>query len=379
MSSDILASIASVLGFLNMSYFRILLVIVYLFIFPIDFVLGASSCLSFSECNEQGGQAYKKQDYQVAIALYEWQLRYAEMRKADSAQDEELALNNLIVTNLKYGDNAKARAWMWVALDRGFDSKATRYNIDKVVGIFDYQSMPSVPGHYARYAGMGEWETLDVEPNEQGVDIAIFSLMRIGNPGTLMDSGPAAIGGLSVRLDGKGPYRSAASEDLEKDCSLQILQEGVDISVIESFRDGCQNYGGIGVHAAGIWRKISQIVMNKKTGTCVKVRDGKNGTGSAHGLICMKFGYQQRNAAQKQGVELGEPYTATLARLTKNGWTVDSKWLSTESNDEVGVNKLPICGQGWDAVCHVVMEKGGANLQLTFSGTNDGLPLIGVD
>jgi len=133
----------------------------------------------------------------------------------------------------------------------------------------------------------------------------------------------------------------------------------------------------MGVHAAGLWRKLAQIVMNKKTGTCVKVRDGTSGAGPADGLICMKFGYQQRRAAQKQGVELGEPYSAILARLPRNGWTVDSKWSSTESNDEV--NKLPICGEGWDAVCHVVMEKGGANLQLTFSGTNDGLPLIGVD
>jgi hypothetical protein len=139
---------------------------------------------------------------------------------------------------------------------------------------------------------MGEWETLDIEPNEQGIDMAIFSLMRIGNPETLMDSGPAAIGGLSVRLNGKGAYRSAASEDLEKGCSLQILQEGVDISVIESFRNGCQDYGGMGVHAAGTWRKISQIVMNKATGICVRVRDGTSGAGPTGGLICMNFGYE---------------------------------------------------------------------------------------
>lgn len=256
------------------------------------------------------------------------------------------------------------------------------YRYDKGQGSLvevGFQSMPGMLGHYERYAGMGEWETLDIEPNEQGVDMAIFSLMRIGNPETLLDSGPAATGGLSVRLDGKGAYRSAIPEDIEKDCSLQIVQGGVDIRVIESFRDGCQNYGGMGVHVAGIWRKIAQIVINKETGTCVTVRDGTGGSGPTGGLICMNFSYEQRRAAQKQGVNLGEPYMATLARLTRNGWRVDGEWLSEESANEGGTHKLPICGQGWDAICHVVMEKGGAHLQLTFSGTNDGFPLVDIE
>jgi hypothetical protein len=58
---------------------------------------------------------------------------------------------------------------------------------------------------------------------------------------------------------------------------------------------------------------------------------------------------------------------------------VNRKWLSEESTDGGEGKELPICGQGWDAVCHVVLEKAGTNLQLIFSGTNDGLPLIGVD
>ncbi|MFV3370871.1 hypothetical protein ACNFH5_22115 [Pseudomonas sp. NY15435] len=203
-----------------MSIIRILFAVLSLFFSSIGFALGAPPCLSLSECNDEGGKAYRKKDYLAAIALYEWQLRYAEMQKGEASQDEELALNNLLVTNLKNENLAKARAWMWVALDRGFGGKATRFNVERTIQAFDYRGMPGMQGHYERYAGMGEWETLDIEPNEQGVEMAIFSLMRIGNPNTLAQSGPAAIGDLGVRLAGTKDYRTAISEDLDVGCSI---------------------------------------------------------------------------------------------------------------------------------------------------------------
>lgn len=220
--------------------------------------LASAPCQSAADCNEQGGAAYRQQRYAQAIELYEWQLRYAEQRQDEGRVDAERALNNLMLANLKAGHVAKARAWMWVALQRDFDGKATQFNAGKVTQAFDYNRRPGLAGHYARYAGMGEWATLDIERNAQGGYLANFSLLRIGNPATLMDYGPAAIGELSGRLSGDGAYFRVDSADLEKGCNLQLLHEGIDIVVVEAFREGCQTYGGMGIHAAGTWRKLSQ-------------------------------------------------------------------------------------------------------------------------
>ncbi|MBN0259740.1 hypothetical protein JTL44_35100, partial [Pseudomonas aeruginosa] len=94
-------------------------------------------------------------------------------------------------------------AWMNLALDRGYSGKATRYNLEQVALKVDYPSLQGLAGHYLRYAGQAEWESLQIEPVKGGYQ-ASFALMRIGNPEKLMEYGPAAVGELSGRLEGQG-------------------------------------------------------------------------------------------------------------------------------------------------------------------------------
>lgn len=38
----------------------------------------------------------------------------------------------------------------------------------------------------------------------------------------------------------------------------------------------------------------------------------------------------------------------------------------------------PACGRGWDAVCHLGMHQGASRVELVFSGTYPGTPLIAL-
>lgn len=110
---------------------------------------------------------------------------------------------------------------------------------------------------------------------------------------------------------------------------------------------------------------------------CVKVRDGTDGTGLSGGYTCMRFSEAERRAAARLRLQFAGPYQAVRAQMSRNGWTIDPDWLSDiEPEAKRG---LPVCGQGWDAICHIQMKKGKATVVLTFSGTNRGLPLIAVE
>lgn len=122
------------------------------------------------------------------------------------------------------------------------------------------------------------------------------------------------------------------------------------------------------------------LFMTCATATaCVKVRDGSDESSPSGGMGCMQFSSEQRHAAALLGLSLEAPYKAVQAKLASDGWVVDSQWLKEyESDFEVKVAKLPVCGQGYDAVCYIQVKKGDARLEVTFSGTNEGLPLISV-
>ncbi len=149
-------------------------------------------CATAAECNTRGTQAYRQGSYPQALDAFAWQLRLAE-RQEQGGADSEQALNNLALTSLKAGQPGRARAWEQVAL--------------KV----DYPSLQGLAGHYLRYAGQAEWESLQIEPVKGGYQ-ASFALMRIGNPEKLMEYGPAAVGELSGRLEGQGASTDCAAK-----------------------------------------------------------------------------------------------------------------------------------------------------------------------
>lgn len=106
--------------------------------------------------------------------------------------------------------------------------------------------------------------------------------------------------------------------------------------------------------------------------TCVKVRDGNEG------YQCMKFSHAEKAVALKYGLHLGMPYKAVRQLLTKNGWSIDQEWLK-ENDAELKSKKQPLCGSGWDATCSISYAKGKSRIEIYLSGTNEGIPLIGIE
>lgn len=93
----------------------------------------------------------------------------------------------------------------------------------------------------------------------------------------------------------------------------------------------------------------------------------------------MKFTKNEQKAAASFGVSLGSSYASVRAELLHRGWIIDNDWLADESEDNVSnITDGLACGNGYDAVCWTRLCKNGAVADLTFSGSNEGLPLIDI-
>jgi hypothetical protein len=213
------------------------------------------ACASANACNQAGTAAYKAGLYDQAIEAFERQLRRTEQSNGDADGAEELALNNLMLANLKAGQPGMARAWLEVALDRGFSGSATRHNLGKVAAALDFTALAaSVEGHYVRYAGQGLWSSLDIQRKGAGYEV-FFSPLRVG--AQVEDYGPAAIGELSGSIAGPGPHFSLGNTGLEAGCAVELLWNGADMRVLELYGEGCQTYGGAGTSVGGRYYKTS--------------------------------------------------------------------------------------------------------------------------
>jgi tetratricopeptide (TPR) repeat protein len=216
---------------------------------------GQQACDSANACNQAGTAAYKAGLYPQAIEAFERQLRRTQQSNGDSGGAEELALNNLMLANLKAGDAGMARAWLEVALDRGLAGPATRHNLGKVAQALDLPALAaSVEGHYLRYAGMGMWSSLDIRRKDAGYEVR-FEPLRVGPQ--VEEFGPAAIGELSGSIAGPGPHFSLENAGLEQDCAVELLWTGADMRVLEAHDEGCQTYGGAGTSVDGRYYKTS--------------------------------------------------------------------------------------------------------------------------
>lgn len=211
-------------------------------------------CTDAVSCNRVGTAAYQEGRSAEALEAFVRQLGFAE--DASDAKAEELALNNLMLASLKAGQSGMARAWMQRALSEGFDGAATRFNLAKVAGALDYAALQaSAEGRYLRYAGQGGWSVLEVRRQGDGYR-AQFYPIRVGR-GPLDDYGPAAIGELSGRLDGQGPYWRLQGAGLIEGCAVELLREGLDVRVFEQFGERCQEYGGAGISVQGEYFKVT--------------------------------------------------------------------------------------------------------------------------
>lgn len=211
------------------------------------------ACSTVAQCNQAGSAAYQQGQYAQAIEAFERQLRGAEIDE-DNTQ-RELALNNLMLVNLKAGQPGMARAWLEVALAADMTGPATRHNLAKV-GAADLQALAAVPeGRYLRYAGQGVWSSLVISRAADGSYHAEFSPIRAGR-GSLDEWGPAAIGELAGNLQGQEAYFRLQSSELGQGCAVDLLRDGLHLRVLEVFAEGCQDYGGANISIGGRYYKV---------------------------------------------------------------------------------------------------------------------------
>lgn len=213
-------------------------------------------CASTVQCNQIGTAAYQAGRFEAAIEAFERQLRRAE--EGDPAQ-LELALNNLILANLRAGDAGMARAWLGVALERDLNGPSTRHHLGRVAQALDYQALGAgAEGRYLRYGGQAVWSELEIGVDADGAYRASFSPVRVG--ARVEEYGPAAIGELQGRLVGDGVQMRLEDAGLGAGCAVQLLREGIELRVLEVFAEGCQDYGGMGIGVAGRYIKVATQV-----------------------------------------------------------------------------------------------------------------------
>lgn len=214
----------------------------------------AEECATAVQCNQVGSVAYQAGRYEQAIEAFERQLRRVE--GSDAAQFE-LALNNLILTNLRAGDAGMARAWLGVALANNLSGSSTRLHLTKVAEALDYQALAASPaGRYLRYGSQAVWSELHISADPTGGYRASFLPLRAG--ARVEEYGPAALGELDGRLVGDAVQMRLKDSGIGDDCAVQLLHEGIELQVLEVFAEGCQNYGGMGISVSGRYIKVSR-------------------------------------------------------------------------------------------------------------------------
>lgn len=217
-------------------------------------VQATEECATAVQCNQVGTAAYQDGRFEQAIEAFERQLRRVE--DGDTAQ-LELALNNLILTNLRAGDAGMARAWLGVALDNHLSGSSTRLHLAKVAEALDYQALAASPaGRYLRYGGQAVWSELHISADPAGGYRASFLPLRAS--ARLEEYGPAALGELDGRLEGDTVQMRLKDSGIGDDCAVQLLREGIELQVLEVFAEGCQNYGGMGISVSGRYIKVSR-------------------------------------------------------------------------------------------------------------------------
>lgn len=210
-------------------------------------------CASVSQCNEEGTAAYQAGRFEEAVEAFERQLRRGAQ---DDSAARELALNNLVVANLRLGRPGMARAWLNLAVADGLQGPATRHNLRSLAEAVDYPALEAgIEGHYLRYAGSAAWSSLDISRAADGGYRVHFSPIRAG--AKVEEYGPAAIGDLQGRLQGERTYFLLQDAGLASGCAVELFNEGLDIRVLEVFDPQCQRYGGAGISVAGNYLKVS--------------------------------------------------------------------------------------------------------------------------
>lgn len=222
------------------------------------------SCDTAAQCNRLGSEALQQERYDVATALFEAQVDYAETawKQADDGADDsklaharEIAVNNAALAALKSGDCLRARAWLEAAEPTHKATLANRKALtERCAGKLDVVERT---GEFWQYAGHGSWNSITLR--ETGDETLQFSAfwMRVGR-GPIREYGPAAIGDIEQAFidptTGRGPFDGG---DPAVACHLDIQWVPGGLEIQHTDAPECR-LGGMGADLFGKYWRVGE-------------------------------------------------------------------------------------------------------------------------
>ena len=232
-----------------------------------------ASCDTAAQCNRLGSEALQQGRLDVAAALFEAQVDYAETawKQAEDGADDgklaharEIALNNAALAALKGGDCLRARAWLEAADASHKATVANRKQLDaRCAGKLDVVERT---GEFWQYAGHGSWNSITLR--ETGDETLQFSAfwMRVGR-GPIREYGPAAIGDIEqafIHVDGQRGRGAFEGNDDGVSCELDIEWVPGGLTIAHTDVPECR-LGGMGAELSGRYWRVGEPAPESTT------------------------------------------------------------------------------------------------------------------
>lgn len=210
-------------------------------------------CKKIPNYATQGGKLYQEKNYTQALKAFKKQAAWAHFcsyhedvtRTQVSAEQLATAYNNVGLTHQKLGQPRWAKAWYSIMPE----TKKSQFNLSQLPSI---QASKQKSGSYVRYAGQGEWNTLQVTEKKDHYQIDFFGL-RMGLMALM--NGPN-MGEFSIKM----PKNSNIAQYRYEDCKIQLqfqnhASDGERIKVTQNENTSSCGFG-FGVYAEGNYLKV---------------------------------------------------------------------------------------------------------------------------
>ena len=211
-----------------------------------------SGCSKVQSYANNGKKFYDQKQYQKAIAQFEQQAAWSSFcamnvedgGTAFSERDITRAFNNVGLSYAKLGKPQWARAWFSVFPN----AKASQFNLKQLPAP---EKPKNLAGKYVRYAGFGQWNTMEVKWASNAYQIE-FNGLYMGLRSLIY--GPN-IGEFSTRMPLNKAQTNYSVEDCKIDLKFQFnAQIGQQIAVNSSNPMSCGF--GHNVSADGMYLKV---------------------------------------------------------------------------------------------------------------------------
>src|SRR5476649_1208573 len=121
-----------------------------------------TDCEQISHFARAGDAAYRQQRWASAVDDYTAQAAWSKFCRLPR-QSIAMAYNNIALALMRGGEPLKARAWLALAPDDG-NSQANLALLQPALASLHSALAASPSGEYWRYAGLGVWSSVSVQP-----------------------------------------------------------------------------------------------------------------------------------------------------------------------------------------------------------------------